>query len=52
MNNDAFAVDDADVGLVHRDVEASKIVPVIGLLFQITTIVSVCVEEPPPITRC
>src|ERR1700756_1856182 len=34
VNDDAFAIDDADVGLVHRDIEASKIVHVMVLLFQ------------------
>src|SRR5271169_2040990 len=28
VNDRAFAIDDADVGLVHRDIEASKIVHV------------------------
>ena len=52
MNDHAFAIDDADVGLVHRDIEASKIVHVMVSSSKPWPILSASVEELPPITRC
>ena len=49
MNDHAFAIDDADVGLVHRDIEASKIVHVGSPLPMTPPIVAACAEELRPL---
>ena len=51
-NDLAFAVDNADVGLVHRDIEASKIVHRTVSSSKPSPILSAYAEELPPITRC
>src|SRR5271154_170378 len=51
-NDRAFAVENADVGLVHRDIEASKIVHRSVSSSTSRPIVAASMEELPPITRC
>src|SRR5271154_1572501 len=50
VNHNAFAVENANMGLVHRDIEASKIVHRTVSSSTPWPIVSACAEELPPIT--
>jgi hypothetical protein len=53
LTNDlAFAIENANVGLVHRDIEASKIIHRTVSSSESSPILSAYVEELPPITRC
>src|SRR5271155_2811999 len=51
-NHHAFAVENANMRLVHRDIEASKIVHRTVSSSESPLILSAYVEELPPITRC
>ena len=51
-NHHAFAVENANMRLVHRDIEASKIVHRTVSSSKSSPILSAYVEELPPITRC
>jgi hypothetical protein len=52
MNNHTLAVENANMRLVHRDIEASKIVHVVVSSSKPWPILSASAEELPPITRC
>ena len=52
VNHRAFAVENANMRLIHRDIEASEIVRVRSPLPMKGPIVAACEEELPPITRC
>jgi hypothetical protein len=51
-NHHAFAVENANMRLVHRDIEASKIVHRTVSSSESSPILSASAEELPPITRC
>ena len=52
-NHHAFAIENANMRLVHRDIEASKIVHCrVSSSNDRWPILSACEEELPPITRC
>ena len=50
--NSALAIENADLRLVHRDIEASKIVHRMVSSSEPKPILSASTEEPRPITRC
>src|SRR5271155_5886774 len=52
IDNHAFAIEHANMRLVHRDIEASKIVHRTVSSSESSPILSTYVEELPPITRC
>src|ERR1700728_3619717 len=51
-NHHAFAIENANMRLIHRDIEASKIVHRTVSSSESSPILSAYVEELPPITRC
>src|SRR5277367_1033573 len=51
-NHHALAIENANMRLIHRDVEASKIVHRTVSSSESSPILSAYVEELPPITRC
>jgi hypothetical protein len=52
VNHHPFAIENANMRLVHRDIEASKIVHRMVSSSESSPILSAYVEELPPITRC
>src|ERR1700689_2324474 len=52
VNHHAFAVENANMRLIHRDIEASKIVHRTVSSSESSPTLSAYVEELPPITRC